>query len=70
MLDGMITWVDNNNPEAWYYSAVQEATNSHDYVRTNVLLSGEQFRGDRWTELLEATDWAAMEKAWIEANSK
>ena len=69
MLDGMTTWVDNADSSQWYYNAVQEATNSHDYTRTNVLLTGEQFHGDKWTELLEATDWAAMERAWINANS-
>ncbi|MGM9607388.1 MAG: InlB B-repeat-containing protein [Oscillospiraceae bacterium] len=69
MLAGMTTWSDNL-PGSWYYEAVQEATNSHDYTRTTKLLTGEDFRGEKWTALLEATDWAALEKAWIEANSK
>ena len=30
LLDGMIVWPDNT-PDLWYYLAVQEATNSHDY---------------------------------------
>ena len=30
MLDNMITWPDNPK-SAWYYEAIQEATNSHDY---------------------------------------
>ncbi|MEG1501457.1 MAG: S-layer homology domain-containing protein, partial [Clostridiales bacterium] len=29
----MISWPDNNNVDMWYYKAVQEATNSHDYTR-------------------------------------
>ena len=46
MLDDMITWPDN--PEsAWYYEAIQEATNSHDY-RWN---SGKSY--EIWTKLLE-----------------
>ena len=33
LLDGMLTWPDNANPEAWYYLYIQEATNSHSYRR-------------------------------------
>ena len=34
LLDGMVEWPDN--PEsAWYYLAVQEATNSHDCIVEN-----------------------------------
>ena len=29
----MLTWPDNNT-SAWYYAAMQEATNSHDYIWT------------------------------------
>ena len=32
MFEGMITFSDNA-PGMWYYYAVQEATNSHGYVR-------------------------------------
>lgn len=69
MLPGMITWSDNANPAMWYYDAIQEATNSHDYTRTAILLTDENFYGEKWTALLQATDWEAMERAWIEANS-
>ena len=30
LLDGMTIWEDNADENAWYYIAVQEATNSHD----------------------------------------
>lgn len=33
LLNEMTSWPDNANPSAWYYAAVQEATNSHDYIR-------------------------------------
>ena len=33
LLPNMTVWTDNANPKAWYYLAVQEATNSHDYER-------------------------------------
>lgn len=33
LLDGMILWPDNADSVAWYYLAVQEATNSHAYIR-------------------------------------
>ena len=31
LLDDMIKWPDNADASVWYYLAVQEATNSHDY---------------------------------------
>lgn len=61
MLDTMIKWPDN--PEsAWYYEAIQEATNSHDYD----LFDGAEY--ETWTALLENRDWAALEKDWMNAH--
>ena len=45
----MNVWPDNQ-PGAWYYLAVQEATNSHDFNR----------KGDvheHWTKLTADPDW-------------
>ena len=58
--DQMKTWPDNMDTSAWYYAAVQEATNSHDYtldVNFNTLkdLKGDFFQNikhpitERWT---------------------
>lgn len=58
----MITWVDNPST-AWYYVAVQEATNSHEYTRAS--MADREF----WTERLPVRDWAAFEKAWSDANA-
>ncbi len=55
LLEGMIEWPDNANTQAWYYLAVQEATNSHEYNRK---ANGYE----KWTELTEAFDWAELEK--------
>lgn len=61
MLDSMIKWPDN--PEsAWYYEAIQEATNSHDYD----LFDGAEY--ETWTALQENRDWAALEKDWVNAH--
>ena len=49
LLPGMITWPDNQ-PGTWYYLAVQEATNSHDYDRKDAI-------HEKWTALTEAPDW-------------
>ena len=51
LLDGMITWPDNP-PGAWYYLAVQEATNSHDYERKADTVH------ETWTGLQPAGNWA------------
>lgn len=58
----MITWPDNMNRSMWYYAAVQEATNSHDYQYFD---NGKE----NWTEELPVRDWAAFERAWSDANS-
>ena len=58
----MITWPDNL-PTAWYYEAVQEATNSHEYTRASTVDK------EQWTAELPVRDWAAFERAWSDANS-
>ncbi len=56
LLPNMTVWTDNANPKAWYYLAVQEATNSHYYeFKTN-----SQY--EEWTELRETRDWKALEQ--------
>lgn len=60
--DQMKKWPDNMDTSAWYYAAVQEATNSHDYtldVNFNTLkdLKGDFFQNikhpitERWTAI-------------------
>ena len=55
LLDGMITWPDNP-PDAWYYLAVQEATNSHDYERKADTVH------ETWTGLQPVEDWTRYEQ--------
>ena len=56
LLPNMTVWTGNANPKAWYYLAVQEATNSHYYeFKTN-----SQY--EKWTELRETRDWTQLEK--------
>ena len=56
LLPNMTVWTDNANPNAWYYLAVQEATNSHYYkFKTNS-------KYEKWTELRETRDWTLLEK--------
>lgn len=33
LLPGMKVWPDNADPQAWYYLAIQEATNTHSFTR-------------------------------------
>ena len=49
LLEGRNEWPDNL-PGAWYYLAVQEATNSHAYER-----KGEIY--EHWTEMNTDPDW-------------
>lgn len=56
LLPNMVTWTDNADKNAWYYLAVQEATNSHYYkFKTNS-------KYEKWTELRETRDWTLLEK--------
>ena len=54
LLEGMKEWPDAL-PGAWYYLAVQEATNSHTYER-----KGEVY--ERWTALNVNPDWAQYQR--------
>ena len=55
LLDSMIKWPDNSDASAWYYLAVQEATNSH-YYKT------KENKFEKWTELRKTRDWTELEK--------
>lgn len=56
LLPNMTVWTGNANPKAWYYLAVQEATNSHYYkFKTNS-------KYEKWSELRETRDWTQLEK--------
>lgn len=57
MLDEMNHWPDNS-PDAWYYEAVQEATNGHDYDRANPT------EYETWTAMQPARDWSLLEREW------
>ena len=51
----MIKWSDNSDTSAWYYLAVQEATNSHYYdIKEN--------KHEKWSKLRETRDWTKLEK--------
>lgn len=63
LLENMIRWPDNMDPDAWYYADVQEATNSHAYVWAE---NCEDETYEIWTDLLEVRDWAALEREWSE----
>ena len=55
LIEGMATWVDNSDPSAWYFLALQEASNSTDFER---LPNGEI----RWTELWPTLDLTILER--------
>ena len=61
----MINWPDNLKRSVWYYAQMQEATNSHDYRWTSI---GSE-ACEQWTAKLAERNWAALERAWSNANS-
>ncbi len=72
LCDDMIVWKDNMDTDAWYYYAVQEATNSHTYLITD---------HESWTGIIDipvedeatvedtADDTAAEDDAETEADA-
>ncbi len=65
--ENTIQWSDNLDTTAWYYYDVQEATNSHFYVRTDREIKDQTFCYEKWTELKENRNWADLEQAWKDA---
>ena len=59
-----IQWSDNLDKSAWYYYAVQEATNSHEYARTDREIKDQTFCYEEWIKLKENRNWADLEKTW------
>ncbi len=57
LLDDMIRWPDNADASAWYYLAVQEATNSHEYKDKS-----DADKYEKWTTIRDARDWTLLEK--------
>ena len=68
MQDDMIWWPDCR-PGDWFFEAIQEATNSHEYFRTKDKVEKPVFYYEKWIDLVDNPDWAAMERAWSEKNS-
>ena len=61
MLDDMVTWTDNTDASAWYYEAVQEATNSHYFEKRD--------KTEKWTAIRAPRDWSALENELSTASS-
>lgn len=53
LLSGMNTWTDCHESD-WFYLAIQEATNSHDFVAKDRVY-------ESWTDLNRAPDWSRYE---------
>jgi len=58
LLPGMIIWPDNTDITTWYYLYVQEASNSHTYVRK---VDGMH---EKWVELIPNRQWELLERPW------
>ena len=63
LMEDAIQWADNK-PGDWYYYDVQEATNSHEYVRTDKPIDGLDISYEEWIKLKENRNWAELESIW------
>ena len=55
LLPDMNKWSDNMDTTKWYYLDIQEATNSHDYIR-------KTFDYELWKRMLLDPDWSRYER--------
>ncbi|MCL2285120.1 MAG: S-layer homology domain-containing protein, partial [Firmicutes bacterium] len=58
LLDGMVRFVDNANPNAWYFLYIQEAANSHYHV-----MKADGIH-ETWTQLITPRNWRALERPY------
>ena len=71
LFDDMVKWPDNANQSAWYYLAIQEATNSHKHnAKMGNSVPGLDFEYEYWIEVIGNRNWAELEKGWAAANAK
>ncbi|MDR0490378.1 MAG: S-layer homology domain-containing protein, partial [Oscillospiraceae bacterium] len=59
----MINWPDNDK-DAWYYLAVQEATNSHEPEFKPKQVPGLDFDYEYWVKMMPNRDWLTLETIW------
>jgi hypothetical protein len=62
----MSVWKDNTYTDAWFYLAVQEATNSHVPESREEIVAKLKFPFERWIDMTENPSWAELEKEWSE----
>jgi hypothetical protein len=67
LADEMVKWADNMDTLAWFYVAVQEATNSHLPEYKEKLVPDLEFEYEYWKEMIENPNWAVLEKEWADA---
>ena len=64
LTEDAIQWADNLDKSAWYYYDVQEATNSHEYARTDREIKDQTYCYEEWIKLKENRNWAELESIW------
>lgn len=60
LLEDMVVWPDNMDPEKWYYLDIQEATSSHLHDMRSVEDLGED--REYWIQLDDLIDWKSYER--------
>lgn len=63
LMEGHLEWPDLAE-DNWAYYHMLEATNHHDYDRSERQISEQDYCYENWTEILAPHDWARLEKEW------
>lgn len=61
-LPKMAVWPDNQDPAAWYYLDIQEATNSHKYTNKSTIDTSIGAPYETWVGELDSINWSVFER--------
>lgn len=65
----MAAFSDNSDTSQWYYTAIQEATNSHKYSELKKEKNGfAVIIKEKWSGKMDNRDWPALETEWAKAH--
>lgn len=66
-LAGVTEFIDypDNTPGKWYYYDIVEASNYHDYERSNRPVENQTYKAENWTKYKTPIDWEKIGREWI-----
>lgn len=57
-----VQWSDNPDTGKWPYYDILEATNTHEFIRTDEQVPSQSFCYEKWTKILPNRNWTELKK--------